>query len=85
MRVAGAIALLVAALAALLWLTVAGQRTTCEACIAFRGQKACKTASAGTVEEAIRHAQATACALVTRGVTEDLSCQRAAPETVRCE
>jgi hypothetical protein len=74
-----------AALALLGWLAMSGQTETCEVCVSFRGRQACRTASAATVDEAQRHAQATACALVTGGVTQDLECQRSVPEAVRCE
>ena len=78
MAVAGAIAIL--------WtLTVLQQGATCEVCMAFEGRRACKTASAATPEEATQHATATACALLSGGVTDDLACQRTPPERARCE
>ena len=73
-----------AGLAGLAWLTVRGQ-TACEVCVDYRGREACREASAATREEARQHAQATACALVTGGVTEDLECQRTPPTRLRCE
>lgn len=73
-----------AALGGLAWFTVQGQ-TACEVCVVYRGREACRKASAATVEEAQQHAQATACALVTGGVTEDLECQRMRPTVLRCE
>lgn len=85
MRILIVVAGVVAALAALGWFTVSSQTATCRVCVVYRGLEACRTASAGTPEEAERHAQATACALVTGGVTEDLECQRSRPVAVRCE
>jgi hypothetical protein len=67
------------------WLALSGQTSTCEVCVSFRGREACRTASAASVDEAQRHAQATACALVTNGVTQDLECQRSRPTAQRCE
>jgi len=74
-----------AALAGLGWLVVSGQGATCEVCVVHGGREACRTASAADRNEAERHAQATACALVTSGVTSDLACQRSRPRSVRCE
>jgi len=74
-----------AALAGLAWYTVSSQQASCEACVSYRGREACRTASAASLEEAQRQAQATACALVTAGVTEDLECQRSRPRAIRCE
>jgi hypothetical protein len=76
--------LLAVALVGLYWFTVSQQAASCEACVVFQGRRACRSASATSEEEAQRHAIATACALVTRGVTEDLACQRTPPERLRC-
>jgi len=73
------------AVAGLLWLTISGPQATCEVCVVFEGRRACRTVSAGSPDEATRHAQSTACSLVTGGVTGDLACQRTEPESIRCE
>lgn len=73
------------ALAALGVFTLSQQGASCEACMVFEGRRACRSASAATREEAEQHAIATACALVTAGVTSDLACQRSLPESLRCE
>ena len=85
MRIFAILGLITLAVAALWHLTVAQQGATCEVCVSFQGRRACRAASAGTPDEATRSALATACALVTGGVTEDLACGRTPPETVVCE
>jgi len=84
LRVLLGIAAVAAAFAGLAWLTVRGQ-TACEVCVVYGGREACREASAATAAEAQQHAQATACALVTGGVTQDLECQRTPPTRLRCE
>jgi len=74
-----------AAVAGLAWYTVSSQQAACEVCVRYRGREACRTASAASLAAAHQQAQATACALVTGGVTEDLECQRSRPQAVRCE
>lgn len=73
-----------AAVGGLYLFTISQQGASCEVCVVFQGQRACRTASAATEKDALQHATMTACALVTRGVTEDLACQRAAPERTVC-
>jgi hypothetical protein len=84
LRALAVVAAVVAGFAGLAWLTVRGQ-TACEVCVVYRGRQACREASAATADEARQHAQATACALVTNGVTQDLECQRTEPTRLRCE
>lgn len=57
----------------------------CEACVAFGGHQRCGTARAVGEVEARRSAISTACAPLTRGVTETLDCERAEPQSLRCE
>jgi len=84
LRVLLVVAGVAAAVAGLAWLTLRGQ-TACEVCVVYQGREACREASAATVEDARHHAQATACAMVTGGVTQDLECQRTEPTRLRCE
>ena len=84
LRVLTVLAGVAGALAALGWYTVWGQ-TACEVCVVYHGREACRTVSATSSAKAERAAQATACALVTGGVTEALECERTPPTVARCE
>ena len=71
---------------ALMWFLSAGQAgVECEACMTFGGRTHCGTARGADEAEARRSAISTACAPLTRGVTETLDCDRAAPHSLRCE
>ncbi len=56
----------------------------CELCIEFGGQTACRTAAAADRDAAVRAAVSTACAVLSRGVTQGLQCDRTPPHAVRC-
>lgn len=76
----------IAAVVAALYFATLGQAgVQCEACVAFGGVERCQSARAATEDEARRSAVATACAPLTRGVTETLDCERKAPQSLRCE
>jgi hypothetical protein len=47
-----------------------------EVCVTFRGNEACRTASARTKEEAQRTAQSNACAQVASGMSDSMGCER---------
>jgi hypothetical protein len=74
-----------AAVAALYAATVAGTGFRCEACVSYGGSDACKTATGPSRDEAERNAIATACALVTGGVTQTIACQGLEPVSLDCK
>ncbi len=76
---------LAVAIGALYVYTVSEHAASCEACMVFEGRRACRTAAAAEEERARQHAIMAACSLITRGVTEDLACQRSVPERLTCE
>lgn len=68
-------------------LVVATLRETqaeCEVCVAFGGERVCRTSSAADEETATQMAQATACAVLSNGVTQGIQCRRTRPVAVRC-
>jgi hypothetical protein len=50
-----------------------------EACMTFKGQMNCRTASGSTVEFARRTAIQNACAGIASGVTDSIACEQATP------
>lgn len=53
-----------------------------EACITFKGQLVCRTASGASEEFALRTAISNACAGLASGVTETMACEGAPPTRV---
>ena len=78
--------LLAAALfiAALLYTTLAESGIECEVCLDYRGQSTCQTVSAPDRPQAIAQATATACALLSSGVTAGMECNSTPPTITRC-
>jgi len=74
-----------AALGFLLFATLHQATVRCEACVGFEGRRACRSAAAGSVEDARRMAVSTACATIAAGVTQTLACERGVPEQLRCD
>jgi hypothetical protein len=70
--------------AALIWSTLAQSGYECEACMDYEGSSICRTVAAATEEEAGQQAVATACAILTRGVTRGMECQRTPPRSLEC-
>lgn len=54
----------------------------CRVCIAFNGNRDCRTASAATRQEALRTAVTNACAQLSSGVIESSQCENTQPESV---
>ncbi len=71
-------------LAALVWSTFSQSGVECEACVEFGGAELCRSVAAATADEAARQAQATACAILSQGVTQGLQCDRTPPRSLRC-
>ena len=63
--------------------TLNTSRIRCAVCITYRGQQACRTASASTRELALRTATENACALISSGVTDSNQCHNTPPDSVR--
>ena len=59
-----------------------GHRVRVQVCMAFRGGRDCRTASAATRQEALRTAVTNACAQLSGGVIETNQCETTAPESV---
>ena len=62
--------------------TLSTGRVRCQVCITYRGQKACRTASASTRDLALRTATENACALLSSGVTDSNQCNNTPPDSV---
>ena len=78
------IAVVVATGGLLYWMTLAGAGTECEACMRYEGREACRSATGADRQEAERTAIATACALVSSGVTDTIRCQGIEPLKLTC-
>ncbi len=72
-------------LTALLWSTLAQSGSECEVCLAYGGETVCRTVAADDPETASQQAIASACAILSRGVTQGLECQRTPPRSLRCD
>lgn len=76
----------VAATVGLLILAALGQaEVTCEACITFHGRTQCRTAAGPDREQATRTAVDNACAFLSSGMTDSISCGNTPPDSVTCE
>ncbi len=61
------------------------RRHSCEVCIEFRGQTACRKADGSTLEEARRTATDLACAVLASGMTESIGCSNTRPRSLSCD
>lgn len=77
------LAFVAAVIALVVWTSTGVARFRCEVCVNFEGRPACRTAGAGTREEARRAATTNACAQVASGVTQSNQCESAPPAQVR--
>ena len=78
------LAIAAAAIGALYYATLAGAATECEACMRYDDREACRSATGVDRDEAERTAIATACALVSQGVTATIRCQGLEPLKLEC-
>ena len=70
----------------LIWYASASlSKHSCEVCIAYKGQSACRKAEGETADEARRTAVDLACAMLAAGMTDSLACQRTEPQSVTCD
>lgn len=59
-------------------------RVSCEVCMEFKGQKACRTARGPSSDEAATTARDNACARIAFGREDSILCGNTEPASVRC-
>jgi len=57
---------------------------TCELCIEFNGQEACRRGAGATQAEAVQAAAMSACGTLAYGMDESIRCQNTRPRTQYC-
>jgi hypothetical protein len=67
----------------LAYLSMGQRQVRAEVCVEFAGRQNCRTASGPTEEQAIRTATDNACATITSGMTESMTCGRTPPVSVK--
>jgi hypothetical protein len=67
----------------LVYLSLGQKQVRAEVCVEFQGRSNCRTAAGPTQEQAIRTATDNACATITSGMTESMTCGRMPPASVR--
>lgn len=60
------------------------RQATCEVCIEWNGQEACRTGEGRTEEDARRTATESACAVLASGMTERIRCASSPPTKLEC-
>jgi hypothetical protein len=68
----------------LLYSTLSAQQVECDACVTFKGQTNCASASGVTEEEALKTAVNTACGTISAGMAETIQCAAMPPERPVC-
>lgn len=59
-------------------------KVSCEVCMEFKGERACRTARGPTQADAIGTAADNACALIARGRTDSILCGNTPPASIEC-
>jgi len=85
MRTAVGIALGVAFVSFMLYSAMQEGRVQCEVCLDYGGGSECRTSAAVDREEAIRGAVASACAVLSAGVTDGIKCTSTSPRSIQCD
>ena len=67
----------------LIYLTLGQKQVRAEVCVEFQGRRNCRIAAGPTQEQAIRAATDNACATISNGMTESMTCGRTQPASVR--
>jgi hypothetical protein len=67
----------------LVYLSMGQRQVRVEVCVDFQGRRNCRIAAGPTEEQAIRTATENACATITSGMTESMTCGRMPPVSVR--
>jgi hypothetical protein len=83
-RTLAGIAVALVLLAALVWATLQEAAIECTVCMDYEGGSACRTSSGSTHEATLRGAVASACSVLSKGVTRGLACDRTPPRSVSC-
>ena len=60
------------------------QAVSCEVCITFRGRQDCREAAGPNRKEAIQAATTNACALISAGMADSISCGNTRPDKLTC-
>ena len=85
MRILAGILLGLVFVAALGYATLQETGVQCRVCVSFNGVQECRTGSGSDRDTAVRGAVATACAMLSSGVTQGIRCDRTRPDSVVCE
>jgi hypothetical protein len=67
----------------LAYLTLGQKQIRVEVCVEFQGRQNCRIAAGPTQEQATRTATDNACATISSGMTESMTCGRTPPVSVR--
>lgn len=67
----------------LVYLSLGQKQVRAEVCVEFQGRTNCRTAAGPTQEQAVRTATDNACATISSGMTESMTCGRMPPTSVR--
>jgi hypothetical protein len=70
-------------LGAIVYTTLGNQDYRCEICMSYKGQTACRIASARTKETAERTARENACAQISSGSFDSLHCENGEPNSIK--
>jgi hypothetical protein len=73
-----------AALGYILYSPMQLRKVSCEVCMEFKGEKACRTVQGPTTEEATTTARDNACARIAFGREDSILCGNTEPSSVRC-
>jgi hypothetical protein len=70
-------------LGAIVYTTLGNQDYRCEICMSYKGQTACRIASARTKDTAERTARENACAQISSGSFDSLHCENGEPNSIK--
>ena len=73
-----------ALLALMIYASLGLRKYSCDVCITFGRQTACRKADGSSREEALRTATDAACAMLASGMTDSLQCSRTTPKSQSC-
>lgn len=70
-------------IAILVYFTMGLRRYRVEVCVTYQGGTSCRTAAASSKEQALRAATDNACAFLSSGMTDSMTCTSTPPSSVR--
>jgi hypothetical protein len=85
MRVVLGVLLGVAFIGLMAYAVLQETQVSCEVCLDYRGNSACRTSSAIDRNAAIQGAIHNACAILSSGVTDGIDCNATRPRSVQCD